>query len=76
MNANQRFDLQRRLPCAAAAMLASTLVLSSVLWLFASASAPATNSLSINGADRSERLAASHRIDAGRIRDQLLKKAS
>jgi hypothetical protein len=32
---------QRRFPCAAVAVLASTLVLSSVLWLFASAGAPA-----------------------------------
>jgi hypothetical protein len=76
MNANQWSHLRHRLPCAAAAMLASTLVLSSVLWLFTKPSAPTTNSVYISKPDRSEGLAASHRIDAGRIRDQLVKKTS
>jgi hypothetical protein len=40
MNANQWSNPPHRLACAAVAMLASTLVLSSVLWLFASAGAP------------------------------------
>jgi hypothetical protein len=40
MNAYQSTSPQQRLSCAAAAVVASTLVLSSVLWLFASASAP------------------------------------
>jgi hypothetical protein len=76
MHANPWSDLRHRLPCAAAALLASTLVLSSVLWLFANASAPTTGSLYISRPDHSEGLAASHRIDAGRIRDQLLRKTS
>jgi hypothetical protein len=52
MNAKQWSDLQRRLCCGAAAMLASTLVLSSVLRLFAGASPPTTNSPYMIGAVR------------------------
>jgi len=41
MNSTKWSQPQHRFSCATAAMLASTLVLSSVLWLFASDSAPA-----------------------------------
>jgi hypothetical protein len=40
MNRNAWSNPQTRVGCAAAAAFASALVLSSVLWLFASASAP------------------------------------
>jgi hypothetical protein len=40
MNRNHWTTLQHRLGCAAAAALASTLILSGVLWLFAGAAGP------------------------------------
>jgi hypothetical protein len=40
MNTQEFSFPQRRLPCATVAVLASTLVLSSVVWLFAGAGAP------------------------------------
>jgi hypothetical protein len=45
MNRNSWTTLQHRFGCAAAATLASTLVLSSVLWLFASAAGPSASAM-------------------------------
>jgi len=43
MNSYQVSSIQQRFSCAAAAVLASTLVLTSVLWLFDSIGSPAAD---------------------------------
>jgi hypothetical protein len=63
MNRNNWTTPQNRFGCAAAAALASTLVLSSVLWLFAGAAGPSASAIPPQAL-----VTADGRIDAERAR--------